>query len=165
MRASFRDHPLHALCQFWLVFLFYGREGRLAGPIAPTFLIAIPSTCLAINRLRKWGSAREFQGGGEIDAVEGVTLAIRKVGGPPVSQLCSTELYRNFQDWPLLFHTLIFVLLKKILHSRRSTEKSWLTSRRSGNSIHCFRDMVAKECVFVCEGEGRIEKKKKRQKQ
>ena len=48
--------------------------------LAPIFLIAsaIPSTSREVNALRKWG---------EIDAVEGVALATRKVGGSPVSQL------------------------------------------------------------------------------
>lgn len=35
------------------------------------------------NRLREWGLwvARKFQGSGEIDAMEGIALAIRKVEG------------------------------------------------------------------------------------
>ena len=46
-----------------------------------------------INRLREWGSCmiRKFQSSGEIDAVEGIALAIGKVGvrvrGPPVRRL------------------------------------------------------------------------------
>ena len=63
--------------------MYYAKRRWLTGGLAPTFLIA--SSPLAYCE----SGARKFQCSGEIDAVEGIVLAIRKVGEPPVCQLCS----------------------------------------------------------------------------
>ena len=74
----------------------FASQSRLTGDLSPTFLIAraTPSTA----SVEEWGSytTRKCQYGGEIDAMEGEALVIRKVGarshGSPVSRLISYEI-------------------------------------------------------------------------